>query len=465
MDIRRDLIASFIAEHARQLIAILVLAALGVVLCSILIPAEIDSVRQQLIGFPDSDVVAQNARPIILGAICFIPTIGAIAYMLCGTIDRYIIRRFLLMFTICLAALFVVWALIDLSDNISEFRKSKNTALTVITYYGTLLPATLLLLLPYGLLLALLESLGKLSSSREIIAIIQSGRGVLRTTAPLIGAGLLCTIFTAGINYHWAPTADGQQDEILDVATGRKASEASTVLYLSQLTKRLWMVRSFPPEYEKGKPLVEVEVTTTDGKGNLKSRLSASRAHWDPDTGVWTFDDPVFCHYIKDRLPVFEKLDGPLVIDSWPETPWQIIKPGLRAEHLGIPDLNAWLDTYEKFPQVASPFPYLTHWHYRWALPFTCLITVLLATPLAIHFSRRGAGGGIFLAVALSASMLLINTIILAFGESGHLPPMLAAWLPNIVFASIGIYLYRRRITGRPIYQSLRKLFAPVGEA
>ena len=79
MDIRRDLIASFIAEHARQLISILALAALGVVLCSVLIPAEIESVRQHLIGFPDSDVFAQKARPIILGAICFIPAIGAIA--------------------------------------------------------------------------------------------------------------------------------------------------------------------------------------------------------------------------------------------------------------------------------------------------------------------------------------------------------------------------------------------------
>ncbi len=465
MELHRDLIAGYIKEHARQLLAILALIALGAAVCVAIIPGEIRAVEDHLIGFPDSDVSAQNARPMILGAICFIPAIGAIFYMLCGTIDRYIIRRFLMMFTICMSALYVVRVLLDMSDNISEFRQAEDSLQTMVTYYGTLLPSMLLLLLPYGLLLSLLESLGKLSSNREIIAIIQSGRGVLRTTAPLIGAGMLCTIFTAGINYHWAPTAEGQEKEILDLATGRKASEASTVLYQSRLTNRLWMVRSFPPEYEKGKALEEVEVTTTDGEGSLISRLSATSAEWDPDTGAWTFLNPVYCHFHENRLPIFEKLDGPLVIDSWPETPWQIIKPGLRAEHLGIPDLNAWLDTHKKFPQVASPFPYLTHWHYRWALPFTCLITVLLATPLAVHFSRRGAGGGIFLAVALSASMLLTSTIILAFGESGHLPPMFAAWLPNIVFASIGIYLYRRRITGKPIYQSFKKFFAPVGNS
>ncbi len=83
---------------------------------------------------------------------------------------------------------------------------------------------------------------------------------------------------------------------------------------------------------------------------------------------------------------------------------------------------------------------------------------MLLATPLAIHFSRRGPGGGIFLAVVLSALMLLVSNIVLAFGEAGTLRPALAAWLPNIAFTLLGIDLFRRRITGRPIYHSLRKL-------
>ena len=55
--------------------------------------------------------------------------------------------------------------------------------------------------------------------------------------------------------------------------------------------------------------------------------------------------------------------------------------------------------------------------------------------------------------------MLFISTITLALGESGSLLPVLAAWLPNITFAGIGLYLYHRRITGRPIYQSIKTLF------
>ena len=83
---------------------------------------------------------------------------------------------------------------------------------------------------------------------------------------------------------------------------------------------------------------------------------------------------------------------------------------------------------------------------------------MLLATPLAIHFSRRGPGGGMFLAVALSAVMLFTSNVALAMGEAGTLRPALAAWLPNIIFSIIGIELFRRRIHGKQIYQSLRKL-------
>ena len=86
----------------------------------------------------------------------------------------------------------MIWLLIDLSDNIGDFRDSENILPSrSAPYYATRLPAVLLLLLPYSLLLALLYSLGKLSTNREIIAMIQSGRGILRITLPLIIAGLV----------------------------------------------------------------------------------------------------------------------------------------------------------------------------------------------------------------------------------------------------------------------------------
>lgn len=445
-------------SHSKRYFLVLALAALGAVLCALLIPGENRAVAEQIFGFPDSHAASHQARPWIMAALCFLPALACLCYSLGGTLDRYITRQFLGIFGICIAALITIWLLIDLSDKVSDFRGTKNIFATILTFYATRSPAIILLLLPYSLLLALLYSLGKLSTNREIIAIIQSGRGVVRTTLPLVIAGFFCTLLTLGLNYHWAPIAEGRQDEILAEASGEAVTEATEVIYRNPENRRLWMIGAFPSDYQKGRPLLNVEVTTTDENRMLHSRLSAASATWDRETRRWTFNQPVVGRYTPGNPPDFLKPEGPLTLDTWSETPWQLIKPGLAAAHLGIPDLNTWLDSNAQHNRFADPAPYLTQWHYRWALPFTCLVTVLLATPLAIHFSRRGPGGGIFLAVVLSALMLLVSNIVLAFGEAGTLSPALAAWLPNIGFALLGLYLFRRRITGRPIYHSLRRL-------
>jgi lipopolysaccharide export system permease protein len=435
----------------------LVLAALGAGLCAIFVPAEILAVKQQLVGFPDSDLQAHQLRPLVLGALCFLPAVATLAYCFCCTLDRYIARQFAGTFGVCLSSLVLIWLLIDLSDKISEFRESQNILLTIGKFYSARSPAILLLLLPYSLLLSLLYSLGKLSGNREIIAMIQAGRGILRITFPLMLAGVFFSLLTLGLNYHWAPIAEGRVDDILDEARGKSITEASNVLYHNPVHHRLWMIGAFPANYQLGEPLLNVEITTTRPDQTLESRISSKRALWDRSSREWTLEEPVIGTFKEGAPPEFQSPAGSVKFSSWPETPWQLIKPGLSAAYLGIPDLSSWLLSNKRNEQFADPAPYLTQWHYRWALPFTCLVTVLLATPLAIHFSRRGPGGGIFLAVVLSALMLLLTNISLAMGEAGTLRPAHAAWLPNIAFTLLGLYLFHRRISGRPIYMYLRR--------
>lgn len=449
----------FLRRQAPRFLFILALAFLGVGLCALLLPIEYRAVSEQLIGFPDSDVKAHQARPAVLAALCFLPLLAYLVYRLGGILDRYITRQFLGIFGICLSALLMILLLADLSDHISDFRKSEHMFRAIGTYYATRLPAILLLLLPYSLLLSLLHSLSKLSTNREIIAMIQAGRGIVRLILPLTIAGVFFTLFCLGLNYHLAPTAEGRRHDILDESIGKPVIEASKVLYHNREDRRLWMIEDFPSDYQHNAPLLNVEVTTTDENHKLVSRLTATEARWSRSTRQWTFENPVLGRFAPGGPPKFDNLKGPLTIDGWSETPWQLIKPGLSARDLGIPDLNGWFQANALRQPFADASPYLTQWHYRWAMPFTCMVTILLATPLAIHFSRRGSGGGIFSAIILSALMLLVSNILLALGAVGILRPVLAAWLPNLAFALLGIGLLRSRFTSRPIHYSLRKLF------
>lgn len=445
-------------QAMRRFLLPVVLTALGAALYAWLVPLEQLAVARHMAGFPDSDAASNQLRPLILGGLCFLPALAALTYAFGSALDRYLTRCFLGIFGICFSALLLVWLLIDLENNLGDLRQSGSPIATAAWFYGKRLPAIILLLLPYVMLLSLLYSLGKLSSDREIIAMIQTGRGLIRVSTPLIIAGVFASLLCLGLNYHWAPVAEGRKSEILDAARGRLITEATDVLYRNPVQRRLWMIGAFPRDFERGEPLLDVEVTTTRRDGTLATRMSAKRASWDRAERQWTFDEAVVGRFALGEPPEYDQTEGPIT-RNWPETPTQLIKPGLAASSLGIPELNSWLSENATHSLNADPSPYLTQWHYRWALPFTCLITVLLAVPLSVHFSRRGAGGGVILAVALSALMMLVSSITLSFGEAGLIRPALAAWLPNFLFGLLGLYLFHRRTAGRPIYQSLRRMF------
>jgi lipopolysaccharide export system permease protein len=439
------------------------LSIAGALLAAWLVPMESSAVAEQLLGFPDSDVTAHQLRPLILGTLCFLPAIGGLAYALGNTLDRYLSRQFLSIFGLALGSLITIWILLDLSNHLGEARQFKHLFRTMLALYGTQLPAILLMLLPYSLLLSLLYCLGNLSRAHEIVAMIQTGRGLARLSAPLIAIGILCTVLCLGLNYQWAPQAENNKDDLLKEAGGAKIVEASNVLYHNGDQRRLWMVGTFPVHYERGVPLANVEITKTTPDGALESRMFAKSASWSPDSRIWEFKDVLTGAFTPGKPPEYTKTPGSVRVTGWSETPWQLIKPGLPARFLGIPDLNGWLQVNSGLSSGAQPEPYLTQWHYRWAQPFVCLVTVLLAAPLGVYFSRRGAGGSIAVAVVLSAALMFATNVTLSLAEAGTIRPMLGAWLPNLIFTAIALYLFHRRITGRPIYQTIRKIL-PGGE-
>ena len=436
----------------------LIALVLGGIAAALLVPMEHASVNFHLDGFPDSHILSHRLRPWVLAALCLMPTAAAVFYCLGTTFDRYLARQFTGIFLICLGTLFGLWLLLDINDNFGDLKGSSNRLLSVAAFYGYRSPAILILILPYSLLLALIHGLGKFSKSNEIIAMIQSGTGIVRVSAPLIFAGLWCSLFLLGLNYHWAPQAEGKRDELIARANGWPIYDAKNVLYRDHGSQRLWMVGAFPENFQQGGHLQDVEITTLNPDISLKNRMTSPRAWWDRKTRHWTFEEPAIARFTPGESPSLEQMDQPLVKKTWKETPSQIIKPGLSVENLGIPGISSWLRSPLADQAVSHRASYLTHWHYRWALPLTCVVTVLLAAPLSIHFTRRGSGSGIFLAVLLSVLMIFFSSITLALGEAELLPPAFAAWLPNIGFALLGLWLYHRRVTGRPIYQTLNRL-------
>jgi len=433
---------------------------LGLIAAMSIIPKEMLAVDEHILGFPDTDIAGHRARPYLLGLLCLLPAIASWLYRCAGRLDRYMTRQFITSFALSMGALLTVMILTDLQNNMSDFSEARNTSDVIISYYGIFIPAMFVFILPYVLLLSLLYCLGKMSRHQEIVAMIQTGRPVFRIVMPLLITGVFSSVICLIFNYHWGPWAEGNKDVIIDIAKDGEAERARSVLYRDSKSRRVWLVGSFPYQFEKTGELQNITVHSFNEGNHPTTKLEAKKAKWSREHKNWTFSDLQLIDL--QAVPVPIKLDTPNSITrNWQETPWQIVKPGLDQSHLGIPELNSWLKAHDGV-QWANRLPYLTQWHYRIAQPIICLITILLAAPLGIVFGRRGLGGGVSIALFLSAGMLFSSSFFLTFGEAGHMPPLLAAWATNILFALVALYLFHRRITGRPIYESIKKLI-PAG--
>ena len=447
-----------------------VLALLGSLLAIWLVPHEQEAVREHLIGFPDDDTTSHNLRPLVLGILCLLPAAAALLYALADTLDRYLARQMLSAVGITFLALVVIWVLLDLNDNLGEMRNAENPWHFIIRYYGILFGPVFVLLAPFALLLGLLYSLGKLSGTHEVIAMLQTGRGVARVIAPLTTVGVFLSVACLLFNYHLGPWGEGYQQGMIEELRDGSASRARNVLYQNEDSGRTWLVGRFPYDYNRGVPLRDIQITNKNAEGDIISRFKAPVARWDLITREWSFENPELMILprgeptddIRTLMPIFERQAPTVVFKDWPETPWQIVNPGLQARYLGIPGLRSWLRANEHLAWVDRQ-PFITQWHYRTAQPWICLVVVLLAAPLGIVFSRRGLAGGVAVAVFLAAMMLFSAEVFLALGDSGYIRPVLAAWGTNFVFTAIALFLLWRRLRGQSIYQSLKRLL-PMGE-
>jgi LPS export ABC transporter permease LptG len=365
-------------------------------------------------------------------------------------LDRYVIRSFLEPFFLCTFGFLAIWLIFDVSDNIHDFIEAKASLKAIGGFYLTQLPAIILLVLPVGLLLALLFSLSKMSRTNELIAQLTAGRSVFRILLPLFGVGLLCTAGLWALGQELAPHADAIKKVALDQMQKRKRDRDAIEAHLfrDRLTLRNWYIRKL----RKDSPILDnVDIVQQNDEGKVVQRWHAERADW-KGNGQWTFSrgwrldfDAEGQEKARDSF-----LQDTRVVQGWTETPWRIASSNFEPQNLSVPELNEYILLNQDFPRTALA-PFRTYLEHRQAMPWTCLVVVLIAAPLGIVFNRRGVLAGVAGSIFIFFGMIFTTNLFLALGKGDRVTPWIAAWLPNLVIGTIGIYLLWSRNSNRDL--------------
>ena len=382
-------------------------------------------------------------------------------------LDRHLLRSFLLPFTYCELGFFGVWLIFDLSTNVNDFMEARVSPLAILGFYLGQAPAILVLTLPVGLLLALLYSLSRLSQANEIISMLGAGVSLGRVLGPFFAVGILVSLGSTALNYRLAPEAEARRDRELaelqnDNARLEKRAFTEGYLFANRADRRLWFVQRMPADLDA--PLEGVQIVQQDAAGHIVEKRYAPRATFHAATRTWTlsalpapagggaggsgggvtraarFD--ARGDLTGEEFPPTQTLTG------WSETPWRIASATLQADHLSVPELREYLRLNGDFTQTLLA-PYRTYFHYRWALPWACLVTVLIASPLGVVYSRRSVFVGVASSIFIFFLILFLDNLFRALGRGDRLPPFWAAWTPELLFAAVGLVLLRVRALNR----------------
>jgi len=359
-------------------------------------------------------------------------------------LDRYVIRNFLQAYIYCIAGFISIWLIFDISDNISTFIDEHFGFMLTVKYYLTQVPEVFIILLPVALLLALLFALGRMSRANEIVSMLTAGVSIPRVLAPLIGMGLLTVGASLALNYSLAPHAEMAKKNFIATARSHQFSVQGQI-FRNRTDLRTWFIQSFRPGHDV---FNNVQVLQQDANDNIVESYVTPKATYHPESKTWELENVKVVQYDATGNITDEKILPSLKIEHWSETPFRLGSANVRAEYLSFPELRQYLHFNSDFP-VTLLAPFRTHLHYRLALPWTCLVVVCIAAPLGIGYSRRGVLASVASAMVLVFSMNFLTHLFLALGEGDRVSPIVAAWMPNLIFAIIGIYLLYLRATNR----------------
>jgi len=367
--------------------------------------------------------------------------------------DRYLFRELLTPLAYCLGGFLIFWIAYFFFTEIATMQEHRFNLLDAVEYAAAMTPGFFIMVLPIALLLALLYALTHHARHHELTALRAAGVGLWRLCAPYFVVGLAACGFYFVLNEDAVPRCANWSEEILArhvPATDSQNAKTrfTNVNFRTTHANRIWYIGEYDAVTRQ---MTNPKVTWTLADGSWRS-LQAERA--DRTNGVWVFS--------KAQLFVQAGANGNLVpsystnriaMPEFDETSLEILSNirmadtqtlrGSRSADIPLKELRVYLKLHPDLPGDDMN-ALLTKYYGRLAAPWTCLVVVFIAIPFGAQSGRRNLFFGVAGSIAICFSYFVLQQISLVFGMNGHLPAWLAAWLPNLFFAAVGIILILR---------------------
>jgi len=356
-------------------------------------------------------------------------------------LDDYVLRDFAFYFALILSSFLVLLLVFTLFELLGDILRNQVSALLVGDYLLNVSPYFLYNIAPLSVLLAVLITFGVMQRSNEMTAIKATGISIYRIILPVVAACAVVAVSLFFFDQFYLPYANKRQDALRNEIKGKPPQT-----YLSP--DRKWIFGSDSTIYyyqlfdSDRDQFGRLSVFQFNPKTfSLTRRIYADRAQWDDGLQNWiftqgwerSFEGPAIENYRAFDVTSFAQLNEP---------PAYFKKEVKQSSEMNYEELRRYIrDLQQSGFDVVRLRVQLQK---KLAYPAVTLVMAVLAVPFALSAGKRGAITGVATAVVIALVYMGVSSLFEKLGEFSLLPPLLAAWSPDLLFALAGGYLVLR---------------------
>ena len=355
-------------------------------------------------------------------------------------LDWYIIRKFIGTYIFAIALIISISIVFDVNENLAKFTQYHAPLRAIVfDYYANFIPYFANLFSPLFVFIAVIFFTSKLAGNSEIISMLAAGVSFKRLMRPYMISAALISLMTFYLGSYVIPkgTVIRQNFETL-YKNKRKNTSAENVqlqvgkgviAYIQHYDNTMKRGYGFCLDKFENKKLVS-HMTAQEIQYDT---ISDSKYHWKATT--WRIRE---LRGLREKITNGAKLDTLIMME-----PTDLVFSKGQQETFTSPQLREYINK-QIDRGSGNVVQYEVEYHKRIASSFASFILTTIGVSLSSRKRKGGMGLYLGIGLALSFGYIMLQTVSSTFAINANTPPMLAAWLPNIIFAFIAYFCYRK---------------------
>lgn len=353
-------------------------------------------------------------------------------------LDKYIIKQFLITFFFAIFLLSLIAIIIDITEKIDNFLTNKAPfSAIVFDYYLNFIPWITLLISPLFVFISVIFFTSRLTMNTEIIVMLNGGMSFYRLLMPYLFTSILLAFSISYYNHYILPKQNVTRIAFEESYASKKENQVFQINYHFQIGKDTMIyTQSYNKQNQSGYKFTMERLKDY----NITYRIDADNIAWDSLKNKWKLQTYTIRQLqAKDDILI----KGSDTLMRLPIVPNDYDIQVYEMEKMTTPKLKLFIQD-QVIKGAENVKFYQLELHRRTAIPFSVIILTIIAVALTTHKVRNGMGIYLVLGLLISGAFIIVQQFSSVFAIKGNLDPLIGAWIPNIVFSVLAVFLIIR---------------------